>query len=61
MLHVGSYAEEGPSIERLHRAITAAGYQAYGRHHEIYLGDPRRSAPQNLRTILRHPVRPQQA
>ena len=57
MLHV----EEGPSIERLHRAITAAGYQAYGRHHEIYLGDPRRSAPQNLRTILRHPVRPQQA
>ena len=61
LLHVGPYAEEGPSIERLHQAIAAAGYLAHGRHHEIYSGDPPRSAPQNLRTIPRHPVRPQQA
>ncbi len=61
LLHVGPYADEGPLIERLHRDITAAGYQACGRHHEIYLGDPRRSAPQNLRTILRQPVRRQEA
>jgi hypothetical protein len=60
LLHIGPYAEEGPSIASLHQAITAAGYQACGRHHEIYLGDPRRSAPERLRTILRHPVRPQQ-
>ena len=32
------------------------GYRLHGRHHEIYLGDPRRSAPERLRTIIRHPV-----
>jgi hypothetical protein len=56
VLHVGPYADEGPTIVRLHEAIAAAGYQPWGRHHEIYLGDPRRSAPEKLRTILRHPV-----
>ncbi len=56
LLHVGPYAEEGPSIVRLHQAIIAGGYQPHGRHHEIYLGDPRRSAPARLRTILRQPV-----
>jgi hypothetical protein len=58
VLHVGPYADEGPSIVRLHKGITAAGYRPRGRHHEIYLGDPRRSAPEKLRTILRHPVEP---
>jgi hypothetical protein len=58
LLHVGPYANEGPSIVRLHEAITAAGYRPRGRHHEIYLGDPRRSAPERLRTILRQPVAP---
>lgn len=58
LLHVGPYAAEGPSIVRLHEGIAAAGYRARGRHHEIYLGDPRRSAPERLRTILRHPVEP---
>lgn len=56
LLHVGPYAAEGPSIARLHQEIAAAGYRPRGRHHEIYLGDPRRSAPERLRTILRHPV-----
>jgi hypothetical protein len=56
VLHVGPYAAEGPTIARLHAAIAAAGYRPRGRHHEIYLGDPRRSAPERLRTILRHPV-----
>lgn len=58
VLHVGPYAEEGPSIARLHEGIAAAGYRPRGRHHEIYLGDPRRSAPEKLRTLLRHPVEP---
>ena len=58
LLHVGPYAAEGPSIARLHQAIAAAGYRPRGRHHEIYLGDPRRSAPEKLRTIIRHPVEP---
>jgi hypothetical protein len=56
LMHLGPYADEGPSIARLHEAIAAAGYRPRGRHHEIYLGDPRRSAPEKLRTILRHPV-----
>ena len=58
VLHIGPYAEEGPSIVRLHEGIEVAGYRARGRHHEICLGDPRRSAPDKLRTILRHPVEP---
>ncbi len=59
LLHVGPYADEGPSIVRLHQAIAAAGCRPRGRHHEVYLGDPRRSAPERLRTILRQPVEPQ--
>lgn len=58
VLHVGPYAAEGPTIAALHAGIAAAGYRPRGRHHEIYLGDPRRSAPERLRTILRHPVEP---
>jgi hypothetical protein len=58
LLHVGPYAAEAPSIVALHDGLTALGYRARGRHHEIYLGDPRRSAPERLRTILRHPVEP---
>jgi hypothetical protein len=58
MLHLGTYAAERPSIERLHAAIEAAGLRPRGAHHEIYLGDPNRSAPERLRTILRHPVEP---
>jgi hypothetical protein len=42
----------------LHRAIADRGFAPRGHHHEIYLGDPRRSAPEKLRTILRHPVEP---
>lgn len=59
LLHLGPYADEGPSIQRLHAAIADAGLRPRGRHHEIYLGDPRRSAPLRLRTILRQPVEPQ--
>jgi hypothetical protein len=55
-LHVGPYDAEGPTIAALHRGISAAGCRLRGRHHEIYLGDPRRSAPERLRTILRQPV-----
>jgi hypothetical protein len=58
LLHIGPYAAEAPSIAALHEAIAEAGYRPRGRHHEIYLGDPRRSAPEKLRTIIRHPVRP---
>jgi hypothetical protein len=56
LVHLGPYAAERPSIERLHEAVAAAGLRLRGRHHEVYLGDPRTSAPERLRTILRHPV-----
>jgi hypothetical protein len=56
VLHVGPYATERATIERLHAAIESVGLRPRDRHHEIYLGDPRRSAPERLRTILRQPV-----
>ncbi len=56
VMHIGPYAEERGSIERLHAGIAEAGLHPVGRHHELYLGDPRRSAPEKLRTILRQPV-----
>jgi hypothetical protein len=55
VLHVGPYDTEGPTIARLHEFIQAHGFTLDGRHHEIYLGDPRRSAPERLRTIIRQP------
>jgi hypothetical protein len=58
VLHVGPYVEEAPTITLLHDAIDAAGWRPRGRHHEIYLSDARRCAPERLRTILRHPVEP---
>ncbi len=56
IMHVGPYSAEGPTIAMLHRAIAEAGCRPRGRHHEIYLGDPRRSAPERLRTIIRQPI-----
>ncbi|SMH50765.1 hypothetical protein SAMN06295885_3615 [Rathayibacter oskolensis] len=56
-LHIGPYDDEGPVLEALHREfLPAHGLRMSGRHHEIYLGDPRRAAPEKLRTILRQPV-----
>ncbi|WP_410622427.1 GyrI-like domain-containing protein [Amycolatopsis sp. cmx-8-4] len=56
-LHVGSYDDEGPLLARLHDEYLAAhGLTPTGRHHEVYLGDPRRTAPEKLRTVLRQPV-----
>lgn len=57
VLHVGSYDDEGPTIARLHdEYLPAHGLALRGRHHEIYLSDPRRVEPARLRTILRQPV-----
>lgn len=57
-LHVGPYSDEGPILRRLHdQCLPANGLAESGLHHEIYLGDPRKTAPERLRTILRQPVR----
>jgi hypothetical protein len=55
-MHVGPYAEERPTIERLHAFIAVQGARPRGAHHEIYLGDPRRADPAKLKTVLRQPV-----
>lgn len=56
-LHVGSYDDEAPVLAAMHeRFIPDEGLRMTGKHHEIYLGDPRRTAPEKLRTILRQPV-----
>ncbi len=57
ILHIGPYSAERPTIERIHRFIQAKGYRPEGKHHEIYLGDPRRSAPEKLKTVIRQPMR----
>lgn len=58
VLHLGSYDDEAPTIARMHGAfLPTHGLAPRGRHHEIYLSDPRRTEPSRLRTILRQPVR----
>lgn len=58
VLHVGSYDDETPVLARLHhRFLPDHGLDFNGLHHEIYVGDPRRTEPAKLRTILRQPVR----
>lgn len=57
IMYVGPYSEEEPTIRRIHEFIEANGYERRGKHHEIYLGDPRRSAPEKLKTVIRQPVR----
>ena len=57
LMHIGPYSAEKPNIERLHRFIEEKGHELRGKHHEIYLTDPRRMSPEKMRTILRQPVK----
>ncbi|NNL78036.1 MAG: hypothetical protein HKO68_17020, partial [Desulfobacterales bacterium] len=56
IMHIGPFAEEGPTIERLHHFITENGFKLTGKHHEIYLSDIRRAAPEKWKTIIRQPL-----
>ena len=56
VLHVGPYDQVGPSYEQLEAAAKAKGVALTGSGHEVYLSDPRRSAPEKLKTIVRMPV-----
>jgi hypothetical protein len=56
IMYLGPYDEEGPTIDRLHAYAQERGYNLRGKHHEIYLSDPRRTKPERLKTILRQPV-----
>ncbi len=55
ILHIGPYSNEHLTIERLHAYIRTRGGILHGKHHEIYLGDARRTAPEKLKTIIRQP------
>ena len=57
IMYFGPYTDEGPTIDRLHQFIKESGYVRFGKHHEIYLGDPRRTTPEKLRTVIRQPMR----
>ena len=53
VMHVGPYDQVGPDVNRLHERVAELGGQLHGKHHEIYLSDPRRTAPEKLKTIVR--------
>lgn len=55
ILHIGSYSEEHINIMKIHKTIEEGGLKLVNKHHEIYLSDPRRTAPEKLKTILRQP------
>ena len=55
IMHIGPYADEAPNIAKIHQFIVENGGQLRGKHHEIYLSDPRRAAPEKLKTIIRQP------
>ncbi len=57
VLHIGPFSEEGPTVAKLHAAISEGGYSLTGKHHEIYLSDIRRSDPTRWKTIIRQPYR----
>jgi hypothetical protein len=55
-LHIGSYDDEAPTIERMHEFAASQGLALRGKHHEIYLSDPRKVEAARLKTVLRQPV-----
>lgn len=57
IVHIGPYKDEAPTLAKLHHEfIPAQGFEMAGKHHEIYLSDPSRTAPEKLKTVLRQPV-----
>ncbi|MBT8321351.1 MAG: GyrI-like domain-containing protein [Eudoraea sp.] len=54
-LHIGPFSEEGPTIKKVHAYIQELGFVLNGKHHEIYLSDIRRAAPEKWKTIIRQP------
>jgi hypothetical protein len=53
IMHIGLYAAEGPNIQKLHNKTAEIGGKLTGKHHEIYLSDPRRAAPDKMKTVVR--------
>ena len=61
-MHIGSYDDEPSTVEQMHRYMEEQGYTLditdQRLHHEIYLSDVRKVAPEKLKTVIRHPIRP---
>ena len=58
IMHIGPYNAEGPTLAKMYAFARENDLTLAGKHHEIYLSDPRRTAPEKLKTVLRHPVKP---
>jgi hypothetical protein len=56
IMHLGPYSAEPPTVECLHKFILDSGHTLRGKHHEIYLSDPRKAKPEKMKTILRQPI-----
>lgn len=56
IMHVGPFSEEGPTIAKVHSFIESCGRSRRGKHHEIYLSDIRRGAPEKWKTVVRQPM-----
>jgi hypothetical protein len=60
-MHIGPYDDEPASVQKMNEFISRMGYETdindSRKHHEIYLGDPRKTTPQKLKTVIRHPVK----
>jgi len=56
IMHLGPYSDEMRTIQKMDDFAAAQGYRMRGKHHEIYLGDPRKAKPENMKTIVRHPI-----
>ncbi|MEN6435566.1 MAG: GyrI-like domain-containing protein [Anaerolineaceae bacterium] len=56
VLYLGAYADELPTVEKMHAFARQQGYELHKKHHEIYMSDPRRTDPEKLKTIIRQPV-----
>jgi hypothetical protein len=56
IMHIGLYAAEGPTIQKLHAFAKERGLELKGKHHEIYLSNPQRAKPEKMRTVIRQPV-----
>ncbi|MBI1745314.1 MAG: GyrI-like domain-containing protein [Acidobacteria bacterium] len=57
IMHIGPFSKEGPTIEKLHNFIRENDFKRVGKHHEIYLSDIRKAAPEKWKTIIRQPVK----
>ena len=57
IIHIGPFSEEGPTIKKVHSFIQENGCKLSGKHHEIYLSDIRKAAPEKWKTIIRQPMK----